>query len=215
MTQLPWQPPDDVARRLLDERIDSYEVEATSMTWWERLLAWLDDALSLSTDASGTGGIVLTILLGVAVIVLVWLLVRYFRPSLVETSGQQTAHLVDPSITAEQYLADARRLLANDALDEAYLQAFRSMVRASSQRGLLEVAPSTTATLFGWSLGAVLPDHSQQLNEAAQTFNAISYGGNMPVRSQTEAVVHLAQVVATAQPQSDPDAMSPARLMPR
>src|SRR5699024_11872126 len=76
----PWTTDDDEARRLLDERIDSYDVD-DAISIWDRFLRWLDDALGVNVDASGTGGVVIQILLVLAVGVVIFVLIRYFRPS--------------------------------------------------------------------------------------------------------------------------------------
>src|SRR5690625_5359341 len=76
----PWTPDDDEARRLLDERIDSYDVD-DAISIWDRFLRWLDDALGVNVDASGTGGVVIQILLVLAVGVVIFVLIRYFRPT--------------------------------------------------------------------------------------------------------------------------------------
>ena len=214
MTSIPWTPDDDDARRLLDERIDSYDVDPAAMSWWERVLQWLNDALELNVDAAGTGNLVILRFLLVAVAVLALLLIRYFRPS-VSATHNADGQLVDPSISAAQYLAQARQLLATEQLDQAYLQAYRSMVRAASERQLTEVTPATTATVFGWSLGTVLHTHRTAIHEASDHFNEISYGSARPARQTTEAMIDLAATVAVATPSTPHPHQNPARLMPR
>src|SRR5699024_11801832 len=61
MSSTPWTPDDDEARKLLTERVDSYEVDG-SLSLWERFLRWLNEALSLNVDSSGPGGIIIVIL---------------------------------------------------------------------------------------------------------------------------------------------------------
>src|SRR5690625_5363560 len=77
---IPWTPDDDEARRELNERIDSFDVEPAGMTLWERLINWLNEALTLNIDPAGTGLMLIQFVLIVAVGVLVLLLVRFFRP---------------------------------------------------------------------------------------------------------------------------------------
>lgn len=215
MTTIPWTPEDSEARRLLDERIDSYDVDPTTMTLWERIIEWLNDALALNVDATGTGSVVIQVLLVAAVAVLLFLLIRYFRPS-VSPNGQDEANqLVDHSIAAEQYLGNAQRHLAASRLDQAYLEAYRYMVRTASQRELVEVVPATTATTFGWSLGAVMPTYRTAIADASTEFNSIIYGGNVPTRKAAETMIQLAQTIATAQPKTADRHDDPARLIPR
>ena len=210
---IPWTPDDDEARRLLNERIDSFDIDHAQATLWERLLNWLNEALRLNIDPTGAGSLFLQVLLIIAVGVVGYLLFRYFRPS--KTTPDVADQLADPTLTAEQYLATAQRQLAAGQLDEAYLAAYRSMVRSAAVREIVEVTPATTATLFGWSLGAVLPDYRDQLEQASTEFNRIIYGGNTPSREATDHVVALAQTVATATPQQAPAHTDPARLIPR
>lgn len=215
MTSIPWTPEDSEARRLLDERIDSYDVDPTSMTLWERIINWLNDALALNVDATGTGSVVIQVLLVAAVAVLLFLLVRYFRPSVSPNAQDATNQLVDHSVTAEQYLLNAQRHLAASQFDQAYLEAYRFMVRTASQRDLVEVIPATTATTFGWSLGAVLPTYRTAIADASAEFNSIIYGGTVPTLQATEAMIQLAQTLATAPPQAASLPDDPSRLIPR
>ena len=215
MTTTPWTPEDSEARRLLDERIDSYDVDPAAMTLWERIIAWLNDALALNVDATGTGSVVIQVLLVAAVAILLFLLVRFFRPSVSPNAQDAANQLVDHSIPAEQYLLNAQRHLAASQLDQAYLEAYRFMVRTASQRELVDVMPATTATTFGWSLGAMLPTYRTAISDASAEFNRIIYGGTVPTREATETMIQLAQTLATAQPQVAALDNDPARLIPR
>lgn len=213
MSSTPWTPDDDEARKLLTERVDSYEVDG-SLSLWERFLRWLNEALSLNVDSSGAGGIIIVILLIVAVAILLFLLIRYFRPSVSPTAAREP-DLVDSSITAEQYLASAQRYLASGDLGQAYVHAYRSIVRDAQQRQLVEVTPSTTATTFGWTMGAILPNHRHAIDQAASTFNQVVYGSMTPTPDAVDTVMQLAQSLQTAQPQAYNPHNDPARLIPR
>ena len=144
---IPWTPDDDDARRILNERIDSFDVEPTELTLWERLINWLNEALTLNIDPAGSGSVLIQVLLVAAVGVLVFLLVRYFRPSGASTGSEAADQLADPTVSAEQYLAAAHSYLAAEQLDQAYVAAYRYMVRTAAQRGLVDVSPATTATV--------------------------------------------------------------------
>lgn len=214
MTSIPWTPDDDDARRLLNDRIDSYDVDPAAMSWWERVLQWLNDAMQLNVDASGAGSVIIQVFLVFAVVVLVILLIRFFRPSVSGTTQTET-QLVDHNISATQYLDKARQLLASEQLDQAYLQAYRSMVRSAAERELVEVTPATTATVFGWSLGSVLPSYRIPITEASEQFNEISYGSAIPTRDATISMINLAETIAVAQPTATHPHDNPIRLMPR
>src|SRR5699024_12299416 len=64
-----WTPNDDEARRLLTERIDSYDNDG-SLSLWERFIRWINEALTLNVDSSGAGSVVIVVLLAAAVAVL-------------------------------------------------------------------------------------------------------------------------------------------------
>lgn len=209
----PWTPDDEEARRLLDERIDSYAVD-DAISIWDRLQRWLDDVLAVNVDASGTGSLVIQILLILAVAVIIFVLFRYFRPS-VSPEAVNEDTLVDLSVSAEQYYAEAQRCLAAGQLDQAYIYAYRFMVRLAQQRQLVEVTPSTTATSFGWSLGGVLPEHSEDIYTASSQFNQIVYGGTTPSSDAVTTMLQLAQTTQTARPHIPDPHMDPARLIPR
>jgi hypothetical protein len=212
---IPWTPEDDEARRLLDDQIEAFDVDPTAMTWWERFINWLNEALALDIDATGTGNVVIQILLIAAVGVLVFLLVRYFRPSIAPDRPSGGDQLADPTVPAEQYLHQAQQAFEAEEFDQAYLNAYRFMVRSAAQRQLVDVTPATTATVFGWSLGAVLPGYSSAIADASTQFNQISYGGSVPTREATVAMLRLARDAAAAQPQAPSHQHDPARLMPR
>lgn len=214
MSSTGWTPNDEEARRLLTERIDSYDVDG-SLSIWERFIRWLNEAFTLNVDSSGAGSVVILVLLAAAVAVLVFLLIRYFRPSVSPKSAADDAQLVDSSIAAEEYFESARRYLASGELDQAYIHAYRSIVRNVQQRQLVEVTPSTTATTFGWTLGAVLPGHRDAINDASSGFNRVVYGSTTPSRDAVATVMQLAQAVQTAQPQAYNPHNDPTRLIPR
>lgn len=212
---IPWTPDDAEARQLLDNRIETFDVDPAAMTLWERFVSWLNDALAINIDPSGAGGVILQVVLVLAVGVMAFLVFRYFRPA-VSPAGQDTAdQLADPSVSAAQYLHEAQRLLAAEQFDQAFLQAYRYMVRTASQRGLIEVTPSTTATTFGVSLTTVLPQHRQAIFDASAEFNRISYGGSIPTREATDAMFELAKTVAASAPQQPGHHNDALRLMPR
>lgn len=211
----PWTPEDEHARQLLDERIETYDLDPAGMTLWERIIGWLNDALTINIDPTGAGSIVLQVLLIVAVGVLAFLVFRYFRPAASPRAAGHETHLADPGVSAQEYLAAAQRALAADQYERAYLQAYRFIVRSASDRGLVEVTPATTATTFGGSLGAVLPMYREALTDASTEFNRISYGGTVPTRKAAETILQLAQTIATAHPQTANAHSDPARLMPR
>lgn len=215
MTTTPWTPNDDQARRLLDDRIDSYDVDPEAMSLWERFVTWLNDVLTFNVDPAGAGSVLLQVLLVAAVVILVFLLLRYFRPAVSPEAQVGNSSLVDPDVSAEQYLADAQRYFAAEELEQAYLHAFRAMVRSADQRQLVEVTPATTATVFGWSLGAVLPTFRTAISEAADEFNSISYGGTVPSRQAITTMLQLAKTVSTTQPGQSSPHTDPARLIPR
>ncbi|NLZ97407.1 MAG: DUF4129 domain-containing protein [Micrococcus sp.] len=208
-----WTPNDDEARRLLTERIDSYDIDG-SLSLWERFIRWINEALTLNVDSSGAGSVVIVVLLAAAVAVLLFLLIRYFRPS-VSPAAIEESQLVDSSIAAEEYFDSAKRYLASGELDQAYIHAYRSIVRNAQQRQLVEVTPSTTATTFGWTMGAVLPHHRDAIDEASSGFNRVVYGSMTPTRDAVATVMQLAHSLQTAQPQAYNPHNDPARLIPR
>lgn len=212
----PWTPDDDEARRLLNERIESFDVDPDTTTLWERFIRWLNDALALDVDPTGAGGVILQILLVAAVGVLIFLLIRYFRPSVSPEATTDEAQLVDLAVPAEQYFNTAQQYLASGHYDQAYIHAYRSMVRTAQQRRLVEVTPATTATTFGWSLAAVLPDYHQNINDASTEFNQIVYGGSQPTHASAQTMVQLAQAVEAAQPRPPAHPHhDPTRMIPR
>ncbi|GAA2026653.1 hypothetical protein GCM10009720_02970 [Yaniella flava] len=215
MTATPWTPNDDEARHLLDERIETYDLTPDPSGLWQAFIRWLNELLSLDVDPSGPGTIVLQVLLIVAVGVLIFLFIKFFRPSVSPDASTDESQLIDPAIPAEQYFANAERYLASGELHQAFIHAYRAMVRHAQQRQLVEVTPSTTATTFGWALSAVLASHRDAINHASSEFNRVIYGGTTPNRQDVESMMQLARSVQTARPQAAHPHDDPARLIPR
>lgn len=216
-TAVPLTPDDDYARRTLDEHIEAYDVEPAASTWWERLLAWLNEALQLNVDPAAAGNVATYGLLAVAIGVVVVLLVKYFRvPAPSGDATESAGTLADPAITAQEYLVQAQHQLAAGQWGQASLAAFRCLVRTAAERNLVDITPATTATVFGWHLGIRFPDLQHTITDAATEFNTLSYGAGTPTKHRAETMVKLAQDLGTAQPQPlNPQHQSPARMMPR
>src|SRR5699024_1061618 len=101
---------------------DSYDIDG-SLSLWERFIRWINEALRLNVDSSGAGSVVIVVLLGAAVAVLLFLLIRYFRPS-VSPAAIEESQRGDSWCESEEYFDSAKRYLASGKLYQAYIHAY-------------------------------------------------------------------------------------------
>jgi Domain of unknown function (DUF4129) len=167
------------ARRLAADEVARPEYHVDDPSLFERALTWVlrKGAELLDTAArvvpGGLWGLALLVLLGgVLVAFLLWR-----GGGVRRSSGQDTALFVGRTRSAKDY-----RLLADDAAgagrwEEALQQRFRAIVRSLEERTILEPRPGRTADEAAAEAGLALPLLARDLVSAADTFDAVTYGG--------------------------------------
>ena len=162
--------------------------------WLTSVIRWVLDHLRMLFDgASGANSAVspvITVLVALVMIALiVWVLPKVRRESAVARSDG--AVLDDLTITAGTYRMLAAQALAEGRYDDAVLDGFRAIAKDSSDRTLLDDAPSRTAHEISLALAPPFPDHADRLAQAADVFDAVRYGHRRATAYQAGHVQQL------------------------
>lgn len=219
-----FQPDSEEAQRLLDEEFQRPEYVAAEPTLAQKAWNWVSEKFAelfsgvarASAEAGWPAWIVIPVI--VLVLVLLFLWIRPGKIGKARTSGD--SDLLDFHVTAEQYLQSAQESLARQQFSDAYLAAFRSLLRDADDRAIITISRSTTATLAMRDLAPAFPQYSQQLYAVTEQFNLIIYGGGLATENQVRDFMALVQQVKNTAPVYREDnefgvAQDPARLVPR
>lgn len=210
-------PDRDEARRLLEEELEKskYEREGLGVTLREMLESLLDalaERVHTTTGLEISWGPVLLLLLLVAAVALILLIVR---PRL-QRGRPEAAMDVEPGITADQLRTRAAAHLRAGAVDEAFRDLFRAVVRSAEERELLPELPGRTATEAADGLGTAFPAERRRIRLAAELFNLSRYGGQPLSRGDVEDLEDLDRSLVAAEPSADDDVWSaPQVVAPR
>lgn len=147
--------------------------------WLTSVIRWVLDHLRMLFDgvsgANSAVSPVITVLVALVMIALiVWVLPKVRRESAVAQSDG--AVLDDLTVTAGKYRMLAAQALAEGRYDDAVLDGFRAIAKDTSDRTLLDDAPSRTAHEVSLALAPRFPDHADRLAQAADVFDAVRYG---------------------------------------
>ncbi|WP_261624468.1 DUF4129 domain-containing protein [Nesterenkonia marinintestina] len=194
-------PDRDEARRLLEEELEDgrYHREGIGVTirdFVESLMDRLGDGIHSTTGIQVSWGPVVLLLLIVAAVTVTLLIVR---PRL--QRGRAEAPLdAEPGISADQLRARAAAHLETGAVDEAYRDLFRALVRAAEERELLPELPGRTATEAAAELGGAFSEDQSRIRRAADLFNLSRYGGRHLRRDDVEDLRELDRALGAAEP---------------
>lgn len=155
--------------------------------WFLRL--WNRVAEPVLGVGGGWSTLALIALAALVVVLVAWVLPKVRRERRIRSRADDV--LEDPSLTIHDYRARATRALAQDRLDEATLDFFRAIARSASDRTLLEEAPGRTAHEISVALARPFPGQTGELAAAADTFDAIRYGGQHATRADAEGLQQL------------------------
>ena len=163
--------------------------------WLDSVIRWILDQLRTLLDNAGDlagRGLspVITVLVAVVVIaLLVWVLPRVRRESVVIRGGG--AVLQDQTITARAYRALAAEALRDGRFDDAALDGFRAIAKDMSNRTLLDDAPGRTAHEVSLALAQPFSGHADRLARAADVFDSVRYGHRRATADKAGEVQHL------------------------
>ncbi|RJN31812.1 DUF4129 domain-containing protein [Nesterenkonia natronophila] len=180
------------ARRLLEDELadSSYQRQFTGPLR-EAIDAFLD---WMAERAFSIGGVDVPfgplLVLG-AVIVTVIIIIVVVRPRLQRGSTAQEAVQIDPQVTAAAFRAHAQECARSGDFNTAAQEAFRAVVRAAEERGVVRQQQGRTATEIAESLSSSYPPFSTTLQRAADLFNRSLYGSVSLAKADLEFIADL------------------------
>lgn len=195
-TEPPLEPDQETARQWAVDELSSPEY-TSEPTWWEQFLSWLNDGwndfvewlsrLIASTGAPAPSIDVLRVVLITAVVVIVvglavWLFVRGIRRQ--ERAGRSHSVFEDDARTAEEMIAAARAAAGSGDFSLATVEAYRAVVRAGEEAGLVDDRPGVTADEAATSIGSAFLTLASGVRSAAGDFDAVRYGEQEATRAQ-------------------------------
>ncbi len=202
----PLDPDREEARRLLEEELQRSRYQqgapAAQPSWIDDLLRWLDRLTgSLGGAESAPGWILVLVLVGLAVLVIAFLVFGVPR------MRRRSAVVGDDLFEADDHRdAAAMRRDADAAAHagryaEAMAERFRAIARALHERTLVTTLPGSTAHDVARRAAVPLPEHAQALEGAAHDFDAVRYLGDPGDRERYESLVALDTAVQRTRPQ--------------
>jgi hypothetical protein len=148
---------------------------------WHDITHWLSSLVS--TTAAGSPSWWGLILLAVALAAAVTVAMYWLGPARVSRPGRSRPVLAGKPRSADEHRGDADRLAASGNYGEAIVERIRAIVVDLEAREILLRRPARTAMELAVEAGAAFPAEADGLTEAAQSFDAVRYGG----RPGTEA----------------------------
>jgi hypothetical protein len=197
----PLTPSADEARRQLQDELarpEYLDPRGWLRRLWDRLWDWLGDLGEATWSTSDTVALIVTGLVLAGIIVLV---LRIAGPVRQERRARRQGVLAGEDRTAAELRAAAAELAGEGAWAEAILQRFRAIVRGLSERVIIHETPGMTAHEAVLQAADRLPGLLPALAEAADTFDALAYGGRTGTREQYETMAALDDQVQATRPE--------------
>lgn len=207
----PLDPDRDEARRLLDDELAKSRYQqgepAETPQWLEDFYRWLGELMdSLGGEGTVPGWIVVVVIVGIAVLVLAFLVFgvpRIRARSAVRSAGDELFEADDRrDAAAMRRAADAAA--ADARWNEAIAERFRAIARSLHERTLVATVPGSTAQDVARRAAVPLPEHAASLVLAAHEFDAVRYLGDPGDRDRYRQIVALDLEVQRTRPQLTP-----------
>ncbi|MFG2503849.1 DUF4129 domain-containing protein [Streptomyces sp. NPDC048441] len=140
-----------------------------------RFWDWIDGLFTAASGATPGGGLGLLVIVLAVVALIAALWWRLGTPHRAPTSSP--ALFDDRPRTATEHRAAAEAQAAQGHWNQAVQERMRAIVRSLEERALLDPRPGRTADEAAAEASHPLPTHATELRTAAQSFDAITYGG--------------------------------------
>lgn len=177
-------------RRATDEVLSRRAYATEEPSWWARTAEaarrWLAERvlrLVMATSRTTVAWIVLALATAVALVV-AWRLTR----------GTRWERRLDPSTvdlerrTAEDWDARSREAEARGDLREAIRTAYRAVLAAYAERGIIEEVPGRTVGEYRREVGSADPSRRRAFDEASDVVEAVLYADREPVREDLTTI---------------------------
>jgi hypothetical protein len=142
---------------------------------WHDITHWLASLVSTTTAGSPSwwGVILLAVALAAAVTVAMY----WLGPARLSRPGRSRPVLAGTPRSADEHRGDADRLAASGNYADAIVERIRAIVVDLEAREILLRRTARTAMELAVEAGAAFPAEARELTDAAQSFNAVRYGG--------------------------------------
>ncbi len=204
---VPVDPNAPEAQRWLLEELAKSPYRAAQPSPLDQLAQQINDWINSLIDGLGQlqipgGGGLLALLIGLAVAVLLVIAFLLFGlPRLTRRSSVVGELFGEDDVgDAAALRRDAERSASTGDFTTAIVELFRALARGLDERALVSAYPGSTARDLAERAGAVFPDASRRLQDAAGTFDGVRYLGVTGTREQWELLVALERELRAARP---------------
>ncbi len=216
-SDVPVTPDRDEARRLLEEELakSRYQEQQAAETpeWLQAIYRWLDELLgSLTGEGTMPGWIGLLVVVGIAVLVVLFLVVgvpRLRARSGIRSTGEELFE-ADDHRDAEAMRRDAEAAARAGRHGEAIAERFRAIARSLHERTLVSTVPGSTAHDVARRAAHPLPEHAAALGLAAADFDAVRYLGDPGDAERYARMAALDEAVLRTRPRLDAVGAAPS-----
>jgi hypothetical protein len=201
---VPVDPNADQARQWLIDELAKPEYVAAQPTWFDRVSAafwdWVQ-SLNLGSGSALQGPVlVLTVLIIIAAAVAAFVIFGPARRGRRSTiSGALFGQ--DDSRDAAAIRRSAEEAASRGNWAVAIEESFRSIARGLAERTILTVSPGTTAQHFAARAGALLPEFSDRLADAASEFDDVRYRDREGTETAYRSMADLERDLRAAKPE--------------
>jgi hypothetical protein len=179
-----------------------YHVDDPSL--FQRAVTWIIDKISDLIDRAsqvvpgGPWGLAV-----IALVIIVVIAAVLWRGGPVRrSSAVEGALFVGRPRSAAEHRAAADRAAAAGSWEEAVLERYRAIVRSLEERTVLEPRPGRTADEAAAEAGVALPLLAKNLKAAADTFDAVVYGGRAATPTDDRFLRELDQAATATTPRA-------------
>jgi hypothetical protein len=163
----------------------------------DQLTAWLDKILfRLFADGSWLpGGWITLALLLTVLAVAVFVAIRVAMRTMRTHRGSKHTLFDSHERSADQHRAESEQFAAQGDWVSAIRHRTRAVARQLEESDILDPVPGRTATELARDASAVLPHLRNELHDAADTFNAVSYGAQPGTEDGYRQIAELDRTV--------------------
>ncbi|WP_333811696.1 DUF4129 domain-containing protein [Timonella senegalensis] len=193
----PLTPDADAARTWLESELRN-PIYNNRESWfsriWRRITEWLD---SLSGADFNPWFLVLVVVGLIVVGVIGYLVMGPVRRS-VRAKKSGDVSLLDPTLTALDYLALARSHAGRGDYAAACVDGFRGVIRSAEENVVISLSPGRTASEAAKEIASARPTLSNETSWAANLFDGIEYGSGTASAEDCARMIALVDKVESS-----------------